>query len=370
MNYHLGFPGKIIFGKAQLQELPKELSGKAKILLVVGSHTVKSGIAKKILDLLSKFEVLEISGIHAEPPLEDVDMVINAGRNFNADAVVAIGGGSVIDAAKAAAAIIPFEGNCADYFYGKRDISLNGLFFIALPTTSGAGAEITSNAVLSDPESDIKKSIRHHSMYANVAIVDPELTYSCPPALTAHSGLDAFTQAVESYISKGANTVSKALAAKAVELIFDSLETAYHKPEDETARSDMAEGSMITAMAFAQSSLGAVHGLAHPLGAKFHIPHGLCCAILLPLILRWNLQVCEKELTELANLCDLPDAKIFIDKVETLCRCLSIPTGFKDFGLNKSHYDFILKNCRSGSMRSNPRHLEDSEIIQILETLS
>ncbi|QSH41712.1 iron-containing alcohol dehydrogenase [Lentisphaerota bacterium ZTH] len=370
MSYCLGFPGKIIFGEGKLESLPLELEGKAKILLVVGNHTVKSGVASRVIGLLNDFEVLEISGIQAEPPLDDVDMIINAGRNFEADAVVAIGGGSVIDAAKAAAAIIPFEGDCAEYFYGVRSIATAGLFFVALPTTSGTGTEATSNAVLTDPETDIKKSIRHHCMYPDVAIVDPELTYSCSPALTAHSGLDAFTQAIESYISKGANTVSRTLAAKAATLVFNSIDTACSEPDNRAARSAMAEGSMMTAMAFAQSSLGAVHGLAHPIGARLHIPHGLCCAILLPLILRWNMDTCEDKLKVLAAKCNCEDAGNFIDQIQALCRRLGVPENFKEFGLNKKHYDFILKNCRSGSMRSNPRHLEDDEIIRILETLS
>jgi len=275
----------------------------------------------------------------------------------------------VIDAAKAAAAIIPLDGKTCDYFYGRKSIPGKGLFFAALPTTAGTGTEATPNSVLTDPETEIKKSIRHDTMFPDLAIVDPELTYTCPRDLTAHSGLDALTQAIESYISRGANSVSKVLAAKATQLIFNALPLVCADLKNQSARNDMAEGSMITALAFAQSSLGSVHGLGHPLGSKLHVPHGLCCAILLPKILRWNQNFCSEALDELALSCDCVNGNDFIAKIEKLCKDLGIPDNFREFGISSDIFPFVLKNCRSGSMRSNPRHFEDNEILKILESL-
>ena len=243
------------------------------------------------------------------------------------------------------------------------------MFFAALPTTAGTGTEATPNSVLTDPETEIKKSIRHDTMFPDLAVIDPELTYSCPRNLTAHSGLDALTQAIESYISLNANTASKALAGKATQLIFNALPVVYANLENENSRSDMAEGSMITALAFAQSGLGAVHGLGHPLGSKLHVPHGLCCAILLPKILRLNQDFCSEALDELAINCGCAGSDFFIEQIENLCKSLGIPDNFREFGISSDIFPFILKNCRSGSMRSNPRHLEDTEILNILESL-
>lgn len=369
MTYNLSFPGKTIFGAGSVKELSGELPDGAKLLLVTGKHVESSGLLCRIKQILSDFEVLSFCGIQAEPPISEVDKIITLARANNISAIVAVGGGSVIDVAKAAAAIIPLDGETSDYFYGRKSIPAKGLFFAALPTSAGTGTEATPNSVLTDPSSEIKKSIRHDTMFPDLAIVDPELTYTCPRDLTAHSGLDALTQAIESYISRNANTVSKALAAKAVKLIFNALPIVYADLKNQNARSDMAEGSMITALAFAQSSLGSVHGLGHPLGSKLHVPHGLCCAILLPIILRWNQDFCSESLDELALVCGCTDGNDFIEQIEKMCKKLDIPDNFREFGISPDIFPFVLKNCRSGSMRSNPRHFEDDEILKILESL-
>lgn len=369
MTYNLSFPGKTIFGVGSIEKLTDELPEKAKLMLVAGKHAESSGLIDRIKQILCGFELCVFCGVLAEPPLSAVDEIIELGRANSISALIAIGGGSVIDAAKAAAAIIPLDGMTADYFYGKKSIPGKGLFFAALPTTSGTGTEATPNSVLSDPETDIKKSIRHDTMFPDLAIVDPELTYSCPRDLTAHSGLDALTQAIESYISRGANTVSKVLAAKAAKLIFDALPAVCSDLGNKAARNNMAEGSLITALAFSQSSLGSVHGIGHPIGSKLHVPHGLCCAILLPVILRWNKDFCSDALDELAVYCGCKDGDDFIGKIKNLCRELNIPENFREFGMSREIFPFVLKNCRSGSMRSNPRHFEDHEVLEILESL-
>jgi alcohol dehydrogenase class IV len=369
-TYNLSFPGKIVFGAGTCASLSKELPADSRVLLVTGKHAKKSGLLESLNEILKDFDVTSVCGISAEPPLAEVDKLLKIGRENDVNAVVAIGGGSVMDAAKAAAAIIPLEGMTSDYFFGHKTIPGKGLFFAALPTTSGTGSEITPNSVLTDTETDIKKSIRHATMIADVAIIDPELTYSCPSALTAASGLDAFTQAIESYISCGANNVSRALAAKSAKFLFENLPRIYSNPEDKDARSGMAEGSMIGAMAFTQSGLGAVHGIGHPIGSKLHVPHGLCCAILLPVILRWNQPECASQLDTLGHICDCGNGENFISEVEKLCRKLDVPSNFKDFGLTEQHFDFIIKNCRSNSMTKNPRELSDEDVAKILESLT
>jgi alcohol dehydrogenase class IV len=369
MSYSLSFPGRIIFGAGAVKELPLLIPADSRVLLVTGNHADKDGMLEFMQHLLIGFETTTVCGIEAEPPLYEVDKLIQAGRYSSSTAIVAVGGGSVIDAAKAAAAIIPLEGLTADYFYDKRHIPGKGLFFAALPTTAGTGSEITPNAVLTDPASSIKQSIRHQGMFADVAIIDPELTYSCPPALTAASGLDAFVQAVESYIAKGANTVSRLLAGKAASMLMKNILTACECPHDADARSAMAEGSMLGAMAFSQSGLGAVHGLAHPIGAKLKIPHGLCCAILLIPVLKANLPSCKSHLHELAGICGFESANDFIDGIAGIEKELKIPATLKDFGLTEAYFGFILKNCRSSSMQKNPRKFNNPEIREILKGL-
>lgn len=353
-----------------LAALPQLMPHGSKIMLITGNHAAKSGLLDELKSHLKDFGIVPVSGVTPEPPLEEVDRLLELGRKEKVSAVVAAGGGSVIDAAKAAACLIPKPGSAADYFYARKEISQKGLFFVALPTTAGTGAEITKNSVLTDSEAKIKKSIRHPTMVPDIAIIDPILTMSASPALTAASGLDAYTQAVESYISSNANETTKALALKAVKLIYENLPAACEKPGDLASRKGMAEGSMISAMAFSQSGLGAVHGLAHPIGSLLKIPHGITCAILLPHILKWNQPECETEYAELAKACNANSADEFMKNTSSLCSRLEIPEGFRNNGLEEKHFEFILKNCRSNSMKTNPRQMEDNDIISLLNKLA
>lgn len=368
-NYNLNYPGEIIFGAGTAEQLKTILAPYPKIMLVTGKSAAANGTLARLEKLLAGHERISICGIASEPPLTEVNRVIDAGRHHGVKAVVAVGGGSVLDTAKTAACLIPAEGRVEDYFDGKRKISAPGLFCAALPTTSGTGAEITPNAVFIDQRTRNKKSLRHRYLVPGTAIVDPELTLSAPPEVTAASGLDALTQAIESYVSLNACNASMALAEKAITLITGSLENAYRNGSYLPARIDMAEGSLLTAMAFSQSGLGAVHGIGHPLGSLLHLAHGTTCAILLPHVLRWNLPAAEDQLHYLAHRHGMQSANDFIDYVAALCRRLQIPENFRAAGLMPEHFDFIVENCRSGSMKCNPRPMSDDEVRAFLGKL-
>lgn len=369
-TYSLHYPAEISFGAGICAGLPEKLTGFRRILLAAGSHFMKTAEYGKLLDTLKNFEIRTVSGIHPEPPLEDVDRLIAAGRDFQADAVIAVGGGSVIDCAKAAAALIPPGGSCADYFSGAKDIPGKGLFFAALPTTAGTGAEITNNAVLTDNTTHIKKSLRHPAMAADLAMVDPLLTVSCPASLTAASGLDAFVQAFESCTSPKASAASCALSFAALKKISGNLEKAVQNGSDLPARTEMAEGSMLSAMAFSQTGLGAIHGLAHPIGSLLHVPHGKACATLIPAVVEWNLPLCSGMYGQMAEVCGFGStAEDFLRGCVELCRRLGIRCDFSEYGLNESHFGFIVKNCRSASMKLNPRAMSDDEVINLLRGL-
>ena len=367
MNCEFHLPGTIRFGCGERRALPGLLPP-GNVLIVAGRHS-KGRIEAELLPALTGREVRLFTGIRPEPPLADVEQALAIGRELGAESVVGWGGGSAIDIAKAAAALLKRPGSVADYFYGRRKIDGKGCFFAALPTTAGTGAEITSNAVLSDPETGVKQSLRGEAMSADAAIVDPELTYDCPPGVTAASGFDALTQAIESYLSRKANVAGEALALQAARNVFDHLRRAVlaPAPSDRTA---VAAGSMLAAMAFAQSGLGAVHGIGHPLGSICHVPHGTCCAVLLQTLLCWNLPACREKMAYLAETLvrDTPEA--LIASLEKLRRAVGLPENFRDYGLREEHFEFIVRNCRSGSMKTNPRDFSDEEVAMILKELA
>lgn len=362
MSSSYTFPGNIRFGEGEFRTLPGSLPSGARPFLVMGKHFSMTAEGGELLALLEPFHPVVRIGIPAEPPLHCVDELISLGRAEQVNCVIAVGGGSVIDAAKAAAALIPAEGMVGDYFSGSRTIPGKGLFFAALPTTAGTGAESTNNSVLTDPETQIKKSLRHPQMKADLAIVDPMLTWSCPASLTAASGLDAFVQAFEGYTNPKASAFTRALSGEAAKMILSNLRVAC--AGDRAARNAMAEGSMLSGIAFSQTGLGAVHGFAHPIGSLLHVPHGVACAVLMIPVMRWNQPVCGDRYQELAKICGVSD---FIEAADSLARSLEIPADFKEYGLKKEHFPFIVKNCRSASMATNPRPFTDAEVEVFLE---
>lgn len=373
-EFALLYPPDIRFGWGCRESLAEMLSGldvepSKKTLFVCSESACASGLVEPLLHVCGSTASGVFTGVPHDPALEIVDAIVDQCRELDAKVVVAIGGGSVIDAAKAAAVLAPLEGTTADYFHGRRAITGAGLPLIALPTTAGTGAEITKNSVLSDHATGVKKSLRSPHMVPCAALVDPQLTVSMPSALTAASGLDALTQAVESFLSLKANSVSRALARQAVPLLMEFLPRAFLDGSDQAARTAVAEGSLLSAMAFSQSGLGAVHGLAHPIGLDLDLPHGLVCAVLLPHVLHWNASVCGPALDTLALEVALPDGAAFVARVETLCGELGISANFAGTAL-KGSIDHIVANCRSGSMAANPRPMSDEDVRNMLERLA
>ncbi len=375
VDYQLLYPPSIAFGwgcRETLGDVVVSACGTASpcVLLVCTRTAVRTGVADEVGGLCPGQVGAVCSEVPHDPALATVDELIGQARAVSADAIVAVGGGSVIDAAKAAAVIAPTGGAVTPFHRGARTVDRPGLPLIALPTTAGTGAEITKNAVLTDPDAGVKKSLRSPFMVPRAAIVDPELTVSMPPSLTAASGLDALTQAIESYVSLRANSVSRALAARAVGMLMAALPKAYECGTDAAARTATAEGSLLSAMAFSQSGLGAAHGLAHPLGLALDLAHGITCAVLLPHVLEWNAPVCAAELGELAAASGCGCGAGFVNRVKALCCELGVPGDFCGFGLRPEHSDQIVANCRSGSMSANPRAMSDDDVRALLMRLS
>ncbi len=299
---------KIIFGTGKRNELPTAVKSIGKrVLLLTGSSSIhNSGHGEEILSGLRKAElVLNHEIIAHEPSPSMVDQIVAKYRGEGIQIVVAVGGGSVMDAGKAISAMIPVEGSIKDYLEGVGDRVHTGVKipFIAMPTTSGTGSEMTKNAVISEVgEMGFKKSLRHDNFIPEIAIIDPEMMLSCPASLTASSGMDAFTQLLESYVSVNANPMTDALALQGLKQIKKYLLRAYLEGEANIeARAGMALAAMFSGITLAQAGLGLVHGFASPLGGYFHIPHGVACGSLMAPVFAYTID----------NLVDHPDHPAF-----------------------------------------------------------
>ena len=367
--YKLAMPQSVVFGINAMEKLDSLIPAGARVLTVSGASARKNGTLERIKSLLNKHEIAFYDQVLAEPTIQQLDEVRNVLRDFNGNAVLAVGGGSALDIGKVAAAAAGSELAAAEFFFNRAAMPSKGCFMAALPTTAGTGAEVTPNGVFTDKESNIKQSIRGGTILPQLAVVDPALCVSCPAQVTAASALDALTQGVESYISRNANNATRALAMQAVKLIDGAIEKVYDNGSDLAARSDMSEGTMLGALAFSVSGLGAVHGLAHPVGAVTHQGHGLICGVLLSKVLEWNLPVCRTELTDLANFCGYAAAEDFIERIKNLLVKFNISNKLSSYGLQAADLAWVVKNSRSGSMRANCREFSDAELTELLQEM-
>ena len=326
--------------------------------------------------------------VRAEPTVELAREGAALARETGAGVVVAIGGGSVIDAAKAVAALAVNDGDPLDYLevVGRgRALTRPSLPCVAVPTTAGTGAEVTRNAVLRASDHGVKASLRSPTMLPSVALVDPELTFGVPPAVTAASGLDALTQLIEPFVSTRATALTDGLCREAIPRSARSLRKAFEHGDDAAAREDLALASLFGGLALANAGLGAVHGFAAPIGGRFpRAPHGAVCGRLLPLVMEANVHALrERALAERAG--DAPALARFdevarlltgdsaatagagVAWVTRLVADLAIP-GLATYGIAEGDLDALVDAARkASSMRPNPVELTDTELRAILE---
>ncbi|HUT80583.1 MAG TPA: iron-containing alcohol dehydrogenase [Candidatus Bathyarchaeia archaeon] len=379
---------QIIFGQGRFETIKEYLTTFGTKILVVGSkRALDQPIIKdvfSILTLKSGFE-FETVIIHGEPDTEQIDAGVQIGSQQNASSVVGIGGGSAIDAGKAIAALLTNGGKAKDYMevIGKgMNIIKPPLPFIAVPTTAGTGSEVTKNAVILSKEDKLKASIRSPLLVPKIAIIDPELMVSLPKEITAYTGLDALTQLIEAYTSNKSQPLTNALARIGILRASKSLIFAYENSKDIEAREDMAMAAMLSGICLSNAGLGAVHGLAGPIGGMLNIPHGLICGALLLPVINVNigtmlLQVPYPEtllkyaqLGELFGGLEFEPLKIqvihLVKQLEFLIKSLHIAK-LSDYGLKENKFEEIISRAQlSSSMKYNPVKLTDDDLYRIL----
>ncbi len=381
MIFEFATASRIIFGPGTAKQIGNLATGLGRHVMVVTGQT--SARADFV------FEDLTEHGLHTtpfpvtqEPTTSIVAAGIDMARSLECDVVIGIGGGSVIDSGKAIAALLTNRGRLDDYLevVGEgRSIESAPAPYIAVPTTAGTGAEVTRNSVLMSEEHKVKVSMRSPLMLPRIAIIDPELTYSMPPSITAYTGLDAFTQLVEAFVSTGANPMTDGICREGLRRAADALERAYRDGSDTKAREDMCLASLCGGLALANAKLGAVHGIAGPLGGMFASPHGAVCGRLLPYVISANISALKKRLPgsnalaryeEIARIVTHNPQALVSDGerwVQDLCDRLMAPP-LSEYGINENRFgDIIKKAQRASSMQGNPIPLTEEEMYGILQ---
>jgi alcohol dehydrogenase class IV len=384
--YEFLAPAKIVFGwgrRSEIGGLAAQLGKRA--FLIQGSRTLAdNGTLAEILSHLTAagVEVVEAGASRREPTVEDVDHATAAIREQGprpGDLVLAIGGGSAIDLGKAVAAMAvqPGDHSVREYLEGVGSglkLTATPLPLVAMPTTAGTGTEATKNAVISGGDPPFKKSLRSEQMIPRVALVDPELTLHLPPNVTAHTGLDALTQLIESYITRQPQPLPQAMARAALAGLPGALRTAFHDGFDREAREKLSHAALVSGLALANSGLGFAHGVAAALGVHANVPHGLACAVMLPVAMRLNRDLRIAELASLAapltgrgasSIAAAADAAI--EAIDHLCDDLAIPRKLSALGVTREQLPQLVTASRGNSMSCNPRELLDDELGELLE---
>ncbi|MFZ4450899.1 iron-containing alcohol dehydrogenase [Salibacterium aidingense] len=349
-------PVKIISGEGSIQEVPAIVQSfeAERMMVFADPGVVEAGIVQKLEDHLKKagLQYTIYSELVPEPPLDVGNKALQSLRDFQADFVIGIGGGSALDIAKAAAVLCKNEGNVEDYLNltGKKELTHKGLPKVLIPTTAGTGAEVTDISVFS--LEDTKDVITNVKLLADAAVVDPELTYSLPPHITASTGVDALTHALESFVSVNATPLTEALSLDAIQRISSNIRTAVWNGNDESARRNMAWGSLIAGLSFYNAGVGGVHALAYPLGGLYKIPHGVSNAALLPYVFDYIWPSCISKMARMADALDVKTEHLnkreaaiaAVKELKNIVEEVGIPTTLDQYGIEEKDIEYLAQN--------------------------
>ena len=380
MTFEFHMPETLLFGGASRHRAGEVAArlGMRKVLLVSDRFLTGLPVYREVLDSLRDkgMEVFGFSEMEAEPSDQVVRLAVEALKEHQCDGAVSLGGGSCIDTAKAACVWLVNGGELSD-FQGYHKVVHSGLPHIAIPTTAGTGSEATRITVINDLRRNVKMMCLDNAFLPDAAIIDYETTLSMPAALTAYVGLDALTHAIEAYVSRKANPLSDSFALSAIRLISGSIMTAFHRPGDLAAREAMMQAATYAGIAFSNASVCAVHGLSRPIGALFHVPHGLSNAFLLPVVTAHSMEGNISRYAQIARSMGLGDigmsddqlATAAVDLLKALNKNLKIPS-MEAWGIEATSYANSLKQMvqdaiDSGSPANNPRIFTPEELAEI-----
>jgi phosphonate metabolism-associated iron-containing alcohol dehydrogenase len=360
MEWEFQLPTKIIFGRGSLSRVWENVD-KKKVLLVTGRSRFREQFVARMKKQLSNVQLSIYDNVEPNPTHQNVDGGVEVIEKEGCELVIAFGGGSVIDAAKLMACIAVNKGMAYEYAFQKKRIERKGLPLIAIPTTAGTGSEVTPFAAISDKEKKLKAPVRNRNLFPKVAVVDPELTASMPPELTANTGADALSHALEALWTKKAEPITDYLALRAAKLIFDNLKKAWEEPNNMEAREEMSLASLLGGMAISNAWSGPAHAISYPLTVHFNVPHGNACSLTLPEVMEFNALKSEKinRITQVYG----------PEKLRELFKEVGLKTKLSEFGVKSSDVPLLLEGVISSTLEMNIVEMRKSDIEVLLNKI-
>jgi len=380
-NFTLPFsftlPTKIVYGPGCIVSLIDELqlNNGNKPVIITDKGVKNAGILDKITSLLAQNNIscTVYDGVEPNPKDVNVEEGTKIAREFGADSIIAVGGGSPIDCAKSVGVLLAHDGDKIKKYEGKTAATKHLPLLITIPTTSGTGSELTFSSVITDTENNYKMTVKSQYTAAKVAICDPELTLSLPAHITASTGMDALTHAIEAYTAACAEPISDAVALYATELIYNNLVRAFNDGSNLEARSAMLLGSMLAGIAFSHSDVASVHCIAESLGGVYDLPHGVCNAVFLPHVMEYNMEYCLERYARIAKAMGLnfenekEGAKIAVQAVKKLALDVKLPL-FSSLNVNTDDFEKLAEmSVKNISTESNPRPMTKEDYLKVIE---
>ena len=369
---------RIIRGAGSLSHVAEEVTRlrKSRVMIVTDPGLVSSGIVGKLENILAGAGIVYTihDEVEPDPSLQTAVTAAEKLKKTSSEVIIGIGGGSPIDIAKVAAVLAANEGDIGK-FIGIEQVPAPGLPTIIIPTTAGTGSEVTPIVILSDLEEKLKKGIVSSYLLPTVALLDPELTIGLPPKITAATGMDALIHAIEAYTSKNADSFTDVLACAAMKLLYENIGKAYDDGADITARTNMLEGSLLAGMAFANAGVTAVHAFAYPIGAEFHIPHGVANSIMLTPVMEFNMSgnyarfatISENFGCDTKGMSEQQAAGLAVDALRELTLKLDIPKHLGGFGVEEKDLTGLARGVMKVTrlLNNNPRTLTQQDAEEI-----
>lgn len=369
--FHL--PTEIFFGIGALDNLNLEFSNRGwrSALVITDQGIPQTGLLSKLEDVLkaSNVEYKVYDGVVPNPTVKVIEEARRSAKSFDPDVLIGFGGGSSLDAAKVVNILKVHGGTVFDYEGGETVPGPCGPI-VAIPTTAGTGSEVTQFAVVSDPKRKVKMAIASKFIMPTLAVVDPTLSATMPHNLTAATGMDALTHAIESMTSLAEQPITDALSLKAIRLINENLPKAVQEGSDLEARAKMAFASLIAGISLSNSYVGIAHSIAHALGGLYALPHGVCCALALPVAMEYNLDVKRHKYEQIAQAFGVSTAEEGIEKVRKLNDEIGMPRGLKAMGVREDEIEKIAERALAdGSTLFNPRQPTKEEVIELIRKI-
>ena len=336
-------PSRIVLGRGSTGRISEYVQGN-RVLIVCDPFMEKCGKAQEVAAQMPECEVALFSGIEPNPSCESVDAATEAARRHGATTVVGIGGGSALDVSKIVACLATQEGSIYDYYAGgTRKLGKRTVRLICIPTTSGTGSEVTNVGVYTNSRTHIKMPFVTQEFWPDVALLDPELTFTLPPSVTASTGMDAFCHAIESYWNKGSQPISDALAVEAMRLILKYIKKAYDDGADIEAREQMQMASLLAGIAFSQTRTTGIHALSFPLTTEYGASHGTACSITLPAFIRVVKEGAKAKMAALCGALGYADTDEMAEAIEALMVSMNMPVRLSQIGVKEEELDNITK---------------------------